>query len=70
MIVLFLLEYSPFSISHLSIFLNLNSNKTHLIASLLPIHHLSFKACWFVVYIGDGDRVGLVIGYIKNFSPW
>ena len=27
MIVLFLLEYSPFSISHLSIFLNLNSIK-------------------------------------------
>ena len=24
---------------------------------------------WFVVYIGHGDRVGLVIGYIKNFLP-
>ena len=36
---------------------------------MLPIHHLSFKVSWFVVYIGDGDRVGLVIGYIKNFLP-
>ena len=36
---------------------------------MLPIHHLSFNVSWFVVYICDGDRVGLVIGYIKNFLP-
>jgi len=24
---------------------------------------------WFVVYIGHGNRVGLVIGYIKKLSP-
>ena len=36
---------------------------------MLPIHHLSFKVRWFVVYIGHGNRVGLVIGYIKNFLP-
>ena len=37
---------------------------------MLPIHHLSFKVRRFVVYIGDGDRVGLVIGYIKYFFPF
>ena len=36
---------------------------------MLPIHHLSFKVSWFVVYIGHGNRVGLVIGYIKKLSP-
>mgnify|MGYP000554589425 CR=1 FL=1 len=37
---------------------------------MLPIHHLSFKVSWFVVYIGDSDRVGLVISHIKNFFPF
>ena len=37
---------------------------------MLPIHHLNFKVSWFVVYIGDSDRVGLVISHIKNFFPF
>ena len=37
------------------------------ISKKLPIHHLRFKVGWFIVYIGDGDLVGLSFRHPKYF---